>query len=67
LLTEGAPDYLDTEVPVGATDLLASYTYRIAFNDGGQNYALACAISTVVFLIAALLAMLNLRLFGARK
>jgi len=64
LLTEGAPDYLDTEVPVGATDLLASYTYRIAFNDGGQNYALACAISSIVFLIVALLAYVNLRFFG---
>ncbi|MEP6504472.1 MAG: maltose ABC transporter permease MalF, partial [Betaproteobacteria bacterium] len=36
LLTNGAPDYLDTAVPVGATDLLASYTYRIAFQDSGQ-------------------------------
>jgi len=67
LLTEGAPDYLDTEVPVGATDLLASYTYRIAFNDGGQNYALACAISSIVFLIVALLAYVNLRFFGGAK
>lgn len=67
LLTEGAPDYLDTEVPVGATDLLASYTYRIAFNDGGQNYALACAISSIVFLIVALLAYINLRFFGGAK
>ncbi len=67
LLTEGAPDYLDTDVPVGATDLLVSYTYRMAFNDGGQNYALACAISAVVFVIVAALAMLNLRLFGARR
>jgi len=63
LLTAGAPDYLDTEVPVGATDLLASYTYRIAFQDSGQNYALACAISSIVFLIVATLAVINLRLF----
>lgn len=67
LLTEGAPDYLDTVVPVGATDLLASYTYRIAFNDGGQNYALACAISSIVFVIVALLAYVNLRFFGGAK
>lgn len=63
LLTNGAPDYLDTQVPVGATDLLASYTYRIAFQDSGQNYALACAISSIVFLIVATLAVVNLRLF----
>ncbi|UXH80596.1 maltose ABC transporter permease MalF [Roseateles amylovorans] len=67
LLTEGAPDYLDTVVPVGATDLLASYTYRIAFNDGGQNYALACAISSIVFVIVALLAYVNLRFFASAK
>ena len=67
LLTEGAPDYLDTDVPVGATDLLVSYTYRIAFSDGGQNFALACAISTLVFAIVALLAVVNLRLFSARR
>ncbi|MFO1338340.1 MAG: maltose ABC transporter permease MalF [Burkholderiaceae bacterium] len=67
LLTEGGPDYLDTDVPVGATDLLASYTYRIAFSDGGQNYALACAISTLVFAIVAGLAVLNLRLFAPRR
>ena len=63
LLTNGAPDYLDTAVPVGATDLLASYTYRIAFQDSGQNYALACAISSIVFVIVASLAVFNLRLF----
>ena len=63
LLTNGAPDYLDTAVPVGATDLLASYTYRIAFQDSGQHYALACAIASIVFLIVATLAVANLRLF----
>jgi len=63
LLTEGAPDYLDTQVPVGATDLLASYAWRIAFSDAGQHYALACAIASLVFVIVAGLAMLNLRLF----
>jgi maltose/maltodextrin transport system permease protein len=63
LLTEGAPDYLDTQVPVGATDLLASYAWRIAFSDAGQHYALACAIASLVFLIVATLALVNLRLF----
>ena len=67
LLTGGAPDYLDTEVPVGATDLLASYTYRMAFQDSGQNYALACAISSVIFLLVAALAVFNLRLFKVGK
>jgi maltose/maltodextrin transport system permease protein len=63
LLTEGGPDFLDTQVPAGATDLMASYTYRIAFRDSGEHYALACAISTIIFVIVAVLAMVNLRLF----
>ncbi|WP_341676807.1 maltose ABC transporter permease MalF [Niveibacterium sp. SC-1] len=67
LLTGGAPDYLDTQVPVGATDLLASYTYRIAFQDSGQNYALACAIASIVFLLVATLAVVNLRLFKVNQ
>jgi maltose/maltodextrin transport system permease protein len=63
LLTEGGPDFLDTEVPAGATDLLASYTYRIAFRDSGEHFALACAVSTLIFLVVAALAVINLRLF----
>jgi maltose/maltodextrin transport system permease protein len=62
LLTEGLPDFLDTEVPAGATDLVASYTYRIAFLDSGQNYALSCAISSIIFIIVAGLGIINLRL-----
>jgi maltose/maltodextrin transport system permease protein len=67
LLTEGLPDFLDTEVPAGATDLVASYAYRIAFRDSGQNYALACAISSIIFLIVATLAVINLRLFKVNR
>jgi maltose/maltodextrin transport system permease protein len=62
LLTDGRPDYLNTVVPAGQTDILVSYTYRIAFQDAGQNFGLAAAISTVIFLIVAFLSMMNLRL-----
>jgi maltose/maltodextrin transport system permease protein len=62
LLTDGRPDYLNTKVPAGTTDILVSYTYRIAFQDAGQNFGLAAAISTVIFLIVALLSMANLKL-----
>ncbi|GGP21107.1 maltose ABC transporter permease MalF [Silvimonas iriomotensis] len=67
LLTSGGPDFLDTQVPAGATDLLVSYTYRIAFQDSGQNYALASAISSIVFLLVATLAVVNLKLFKVNK
>ncbi|HSK01305.1 MAG TPA: maltose ABC transporter permease MalF [Kofleriaceae bacterium] len=61
LLTNGRPDFLNTPVPAGETDLLVTYTYRIAF-ESGQNFGLAAAISTIIFAIVAILSVLNLRL-----
>jgi maltose/maltodextrin transport system permease protein len=65
LLTRGRPDFLDTNVPAGETDILVSYTYRIAFEDSGQNFGLAAAISTIIFAIVAVLSIINLRLTKA--
>jgi maltose/maltodextrin transport system permease protein len=62
LLTNGRPDFLNTRVPAGTTDILVSYTYRIAFQDSGQDFGLAAAISTVVFFLVAVLSLINLRL-----
>jgi maltose/maltodextrin transport system permease protein len=61
LLTDGRPDYLDTKLPAGTTDILVSYTYRIAFTDAGQNFGLAAAISTLIFFMVAVMAMVQLR------
>jgi maltose/maltodextrin transport system permease protein len=65
LLTGGRPDFLDTSVPAGETDILVSYTYRIAFEDSGQNFGLAAAISTLIFVMVAILSVINLRLTKA--
>ncbi|GAA5183820.1 maltose ABC transporter permease MalF [Niveibacterium umoris] len=62
LLTNGRPDFLDTKIPAGETDILVSYTYRIAFGDSGQQFGLAAAISTVIFIMVAILSILNLKL-----
>ncbi len=62
LLTNGRPDFIDTTVQAGTTDILVSYTYRIAFQDSGQNFGLAAAISTVIFILVAILSIVNLRL-----
>jgi maltose/maltodextrin transport system permease protein len=67
LLTAGRPDFLDTSTPAGETDILVSYTYRIAFQDSGQNYGLAGAISTMIFLLVAVLSIVNLRLTQVNK
>lgn len=62
LLTDGRPDYLNTKLPAGTTDILVSYTYRIAFTDSGQNFGLAAAISTLIFIMVAVMAMVQLRI-----
>jgi maltose/maltodextrin transport system permease protein len=65
LLTDGRPDFLNTKIPAGQTDILVSYTYRIAFRDSGQDFGLAAAISTLIFILVALLSIANLRLTRA--
>jgi maltose/maltodextrin transport system permease protein len=69
LLTNGRPDFLNTKIPAGTTDILVSYTYRIAFLDSGQNFGLAAAISTVIFILVAAMSYANLRVAArnARK
>jgi maltose/maltodextrin transport system permease protein len=61
LLTDGRPDFLNTKLPAGTTDILVSYTYRIAFTDAGQNFGLAAAISTLIFILVALMSWAQLR------
>ena len=62
LLTKGGPNMIGTSEPAGYTDLLVSYTYRIAFEgSGGQDFGLASAIATLIFLLVGGLALLNLR------
>jgi maltose/maltodextrin transport system permease protein len=62
LLTDGRPDYLNTKLPAGTTDILVSYTYRIAFTDSGQNFGLAAAISTLIFVMVAIMALVQLKI-----
>jgi len=61
LLTGGRPDFLDTSVPAGTTDILVSYTYRMAFQDSGQQFGLGAAISTVIFLIVVAMTLVQMR------
>ena len=62
LLTDGRPDYLNTKLPAGTTDILVSYTYRIAFTDSGQNFGLAAAISTLIFVMVAVMGLVQLKI-----
>ena len=61
LLTGGGPiAQLDGEI-AGATDILISYTYKIAFNQGNSNLGLASAISVLIFLLVASISMYGLK------
>ena len=62
LLTGGGPrDTLDGHV-AGATDILISYTYQIAFGKNIQDFGLASAISVLIFIIIG-----SISIFGLRR
>ncbi len=62
LLTGGGPrNELDGEI-AGATDILISYTYKIAFGSSTQDLGLASAISLIIFILVA-----SISLYGLRK
>ncbi len=61
LLTRGQPDIPGTVIPAGSTDILGSFTFRIAFQDAGQDFGLAGAISTLIFVITGIVAYANFR------
>ena len=63
LLTGGGPPVPGATTSVGTTDILISYTYRLAFEGaGGQDFGLASSIALVIFVIITLLTVLNFRL-----
>jgi arabinogalactan oligomer/maltooligosaccharide transport system permease protein len=61
LLTGGGPrNELDGEI-AGATDILISYTYKIAFGTGTQDLGLASAISLIIFVLVASISLYSLK------
>ncbi len=69
LLTGGGPDIIEaTEAPAGYTDLLVSFTYRIAFEGGkGNDYALAAAVAALIFVMVGFISLLQLRFTKASQ
>ena len=66
LLTAGRPDFLNTDTAAGHTDLLVSYTVKLAF-ESTQQFGLAAALSTIIFVLVAVLSVLNLKLTKANQ
>ncbi len=61
LLTGGMPSIIDATTPAGTTDLLVSYTFRIAFGSYSQDFGLASAIAGLIFLVVGFIAWANLK------
>ena len=59
LLTRGLPDIPGTVIPAGRTDILASFTYRLAFDNAGQQFGLAGAITLLIFVVVAVISYAN--------
>ncbi len=65
LYNQGGPPIPGAGTPAGYTDILISYTYRIAFGGArGNDYGLAAAISIIIFLIVGTVTILNFRFTG---
>ena len=62
LLTQGGPDIIGATTPAGTTDILVSYTWRIAFQGENQDFALASAIAVVIFALVSLFSFINMKL-----
>ena len=60
LLTGGGPFSPDNPT-AGGTDILISYTYRLAFGAGGVQIGFAAAVSVVLFVITGVIAALQFR------
>jgi arabinogalactan oligomer/maltooligosaccharide transport system permease protein len=60
LLTGGGPFSPDNPT-AGGTDILISYTYRLAFGAGGVQIGFAAAVSVVLFVVTGLIAALQFR------
>jgi arabinogalactan oligomer / maltooligosaccharide transport system permease protein len=60
LTTEGGP-FPPTDSAVGATDLLITYTYRVAFGGSGAQFGFAAALSLYILAIVAVISIVSFR------
>lgn len=65
LYNRGGPPIPNTPAPAGYTDILISYTYRLAFGGGrGADYGLAAAVAVIIFIIVGAITIANFRFTG---
>jgi arabinogalactan oligomer/maltooligosaccharide transport system permease protein len=60
-LVSGGGPFAPDNPNAGGTDLLITYTYRLAFGGAGAQYGFAAAISIFIFLIVAVVSIIGFR------
>ena len=62
MLTGGGPRDVSAGVDAGATDILITLVYKVAFGEGtGRDYGLASAFAILIFLIVATVSIISFR------
>ena len=62
LLNQGGPPIEGAATPAGHTDILISYTYRLAFESGqGAQWGFASAIAVLIFIMVATVSAISFR------
>lgn len=62
MLTGGGPRNIAAGVDAGATDLLITLVYKVAFGSGtGRDYGLASAFAILIFIIVAVVSIIGFR------
>ncbi len=62
MLTGGGPRDIEAGVDAGATDILITLVYKVAFGEGtGRDYGLASAFAILIFLIVATVSIVSFR------
>ncbi|MGP9527744.1 ABC transporter permease subunit [Glutamicibacter sp. AOP5-A2-18] len=61
MLTEGGPRLEDAGLNVGATDILISLVYKVAFVGSQRDYGLASAFSIIIFVIVAIISIISFK------
>ena len=62
LLTGGDPPIAGAQTPAGHTDILISYTYRLALEGGsGSDFGFAAAIASLIFIMVATVSAISFR------
>lgn len=62
LYNRGRPPIVGADTPAGHTDILVTYTFRLAFEGGqGNDFGLAAAITVVIFAVLLIITLINFR------